>query len=131
VRPSAIVEVLAGGFRNDDARHERSGILEWHETTGARGGEALMRASTNTARTTRRSTSTSALPLLVKPVSWSPTIARQTLLRFTDALAWTWIVGNPDGHARTYSILIAGRELRLAPLYDHAAVRSRRALHSC
>ena len=44
--------------------------------------------------------------------------ARETLLRFTDALAWGWIVGSPDSHAKNYSILIAGRELRLAPLYD-------------
>ena len=47
-----------------------------------------------------------------------PRIARSTLIRFTDALAWSWIIGNPDGHAKNYSILIAGRDLRLAPLYD-------------
>lgn len=45
-------------------------------------------------------------------------IASETVIRFTDALAWSWIVGSPDGHAKNYSILIAGRNLRLAPLYD-------------
>lgn len=50
--------------------------------------------------------------------SMLPPIARDSILRFVDALAWSWIIGSPDGHAKNYSILIAGRELRLAPLYD-------------
>lgn len=50
--------------------------------------------------------------------SMTARVARETTIRFADALAWTWIVGSPDGHAKNYSILISGRDLRLAPLYD-------------
>jgi serine/threonine-protein kinase HipA len=47
-----------------------------------------------------------------------PRVADESVLRFADALAWNWIVGGPDGHATNYSILLAGRALRLAPIYD-------------
>jgi serine/threonine-protein kinase HipA len=50
--------------------------------------------------------------------SMPASVANDDLLRFADALAWSWIIGSPDGHAKNYSILLAGRDLRLAPLYD-------------
>lgn len=38
--------------------------------------------------------------------------------RFALALAWNWIIGGTDAHAKNYSILLAGSTARLAPLYD-------------
>jgi serine/threonine-protein kinase HipA len=41
--------------------------------------------------------------------------------RFLDALAFNWMVGGSDAHAKNYSLLLAGRRVRLAPLYDIAS----------
>jgi serine/threonine-protein kinase HipA len=38
--------------------------------------------------------------------------------RFVDALAWNWIIGGTDAHAKNYSLLLSGRSVRLARLYD-------------
>lgn len=40
---------------------------------------------------------------------------------FVDALILNWIIGAPDAHAKNYSVLLAGRQIRLAPLYDVAS----------
>jgi serine/threonine-protein kinase HipA len=47
--------------------------------------------------------------------------ATDELDRFLDALAFNWIVGGSDAHAKNYSLLLAGRRVRLAPLYDIAS----------
>jgi serine/threonine-protein kinase HipA len=49
------------------------------------------------------------------------TTAVETVERFVDALAFNWIVGGSDAHAKNYSLLLAGRQVRLAPLYDIAS----------
>lgn len=41
--------------------------------------------------------------------------------RFVDALAFNWIIAGTDAHAKSYSLLLAGRQVRLAPLYDVAS----------
>jgi serine/threonine-protein kinase HipA len=41
--------------------------------------------------------------------------------RFVDALAFNWIIGGTDAHAKNYSVLLAGKQVRLAPLYDIAS----------
>jgi serine/threonine-protein kinase HipA len=41
---------------------------------------------------------------------------------FLDAIALNWIIGGTDAHAKNYSILIAARRVRLAPLYDIISV---------
>ncbi len=52
--------------------------------------------------------------------SGEPTEDVQT---FIDAIAYNWLVGGTDAHAKNYSILIgAGGRVRLAPLYDVASV---------
>jgi serine/threonine-protein kinase HipA len=38
--------------------------------------------------------------------------------RFTDALIFNWVIGGTDAHAKNYSLLLSGRQIRLAPLYD-------------
>ena len=40
--------------------------------------------------------------------------------RFSDAILYNYITGSPDGHAKNFSLLFAGRQVRLAPLYDLA-----------
>ncbi|SCE88889.1 serine/threonine-protein kinase HipA [Micromonospora viridifaciens] len=42
--------------------------------------------------------------------------------RFVDALAFNWLVAGTDAHGKNYSILLAGGQVRLAPLYDLASV---------
>lgn len=51
-----------------------------------------------------------------------PSVADDSVRRFVDALAWNWIIGGTDAHAKNYSLLIAGGDVRLAPLYDIASV---------
>jgi serine/threonine-protein kinase HipA len=50
-----------------------------------------------------------------------PRIADTAVARFADALIWNWVVGGTDGHAKNYSLLLAGDQVRLAPLYDIAS----------
>lgn len=48
----------------------------------------------------------------------APERARWAIERFRDALIVSWLISAPDGHAKNYSVLLAGRQVRLAPLYD-------------
>ena len=41
--------------------------------------------------------------------------------RFLDALAYNWLVLATEGHAKNYSLLLSGHQVRLAPLYDVAS----------
>ena len=45
-------------------------------------------------------------------------VAEASVRRFADALIWNWIIAGTDAHAKNYSLLLAGRQVRLAPLYD-------------
>jgi serine/threonine-protein kinase HipA len=51
----------------------------------------------------------------------SPRISDGAVARFFDALAWNWLIGGTDGHAKNYSLLLADGQVRLAPLYDIAS----------
>jgi serine/threonine-protein kinase HipA len=51
----------------------------------------------------------------------SPQIAEEAVWRFADALIWNWLIGGTDAHAKNYSLLLAGDQARLAPLYDVAS----------
>jgi len=51
----------------------------------------------------------------------APLIADTAVGRFIDALIWNWIIAGTDAHAKNTSILLAGREVRLAPMYDIAS----------
>ena len=53
--------------------------------------------------------------------SMAPRSIEESTLRFLDALAWNWIIGGTDAHAKNYALLLAGDEVRLAPLYDIAS----------
>jgi serine/threonine-protein kinase HipA len=50
-----------------------------------------------------------------------PRVAEDAVSRFCDALIWNWLVAGTDGHAKNYSFLLAGDQVRLAPLYDIAS----------
>jgi serine/threonine-protein kinase HipA len=47
--------------------------------------------------------------------------ARADVARFVDALAFNWLIAGTDAHAKNYSVLLTGNEVRLAPLYDVAS----------
>jgi serine/threonine-protein kinase HipA len=51
----------------------------------------------------------------------SPRHAEDAVWRFVDALAWNWLIGGTDAHAKNYSLLLASGQVRLAPLYDVAS----------
>jgi serine/threonine-protein kinase HipA len=41
--------------------------------------------------------------------------------QFARALAFNWLIAGTDAHAKNYSLLLAGGQVRLAPLYDIAS----------
>jgi serine/threonine-protein kinase HipA len=43
------------------------------------------------------------------------------LQRFAEALVFNWAIVGTDAHAKNYSLLLAGTDARLAPLYDIAS----------
>lgn len=48
---------------------------------------------------------------------------REDVQTFIDAVAFNWLIGGTDAHAKNYSILIgSGGRTRLAPLYDLASI---------
>jgi serine/threonine-protein kinase HipA len=47
--------------------------------------------------------------------------ADRAVARFVDAMAWNWLIGGTDAHAKNYSLLLADGQVRLAPLYDVAS----------
>jgi len=48
-------------------------------------------------------------------------VGENAIWRFADALAWNWIIGGTDAHSKNYSLLLAGRDVRFAPIYDVAS----------
>ena len=42
-------------------------------------------------------------------------------LRFFDALAYNWLIGATDAHAKNFGLVLAGPEVTLAPIYDTAS----------
>jgi serine/threonine-protein kinase HipA len=50
-----------------------------------------------------------------------PRTGEDAVRRFADALIWNWLIGGTDAHAKNYSVLLAGDQARLAPLYDIAS----------
>lgn len=57
---------------------------------------------------------------LIRTVSTSPHTDAQS---FVDAVAFNWIIGGTDAHAKNYSLLIGSEgRARLAPLYDIASI---------
>ncbi len=47
--------------------------------------------------------------------------AADAVSRFVDALVFNWVIAGTDAHAKNYSILLAGPQVRFAPLYDIAS----------
>jgi serine/threonine-protein kinase HipA len=45
-------------------------------------------------------------------------VAAVAVAEFVDALAFNWLIGGTDAHAKNYSLLLSGRQVRFAPLYD-------------
>lgn len=53
--------------------------------------------------------------------SMPPAAASDAVSRFADALIWNWLIAGTDAHAKNYSLLLSGADVRLAPLYDIAS----------
>ena len=51
----------------------------------------------------------------------TPQAGEEAVHRFADALIWNWLIAGTDAHAKNYSVLLAGNQVRLAPLYDIAS----------
>ncbi len=47
-----------------------------------------------------------------------PMEAASAIKTFIQALAYAWVIGGTDAHAKNYAMLLSGSNLRLAPLYD-------------
>lgn len=60
-----------------------------------------------------------AMATVLRDFSSAPEEDLDTLLT---ALALNWVIGGTDAHAKNFSLLIAARQVRLAPLYDIASV---------
>ena len=45
----------------------------------------------------------------------APQEAQKAIRRFLDALLWNWIIVGTDAHAKNYSLLLHGGQVRLAP----------------
>jgi serine/threonine-protein kinase HipA len=58
---------------------------------------------------------------LLRRVIVPAAVAEMEVRRFVDALAFNWLIAGTDAHAKNYSLLIAPRQIRLAPLYDVAS----------
>jgi serine/threonine-protein kinase HipA len=60
-----------------------------------------------------------AMAAVLREFSSAPDEDLKTLL---SALALNWVIGGTDAHAKNFSLLIATRQVRLAPLYDIASI---------
>jgi serine/threonine-protein kinase HipA len=60
---------------------------------------------------------------IVEILRESSSVPKEDVRTFLDAIAFNWLIGGTDAHAKNYSILIgAGGRVRLAPLYDVASI---------
>src|SRR5699024_7155028 len=50
------------------------------------------------------------------------TDARADMALLRDALAYNWLILGTDAHAKNYSLVLRGQQVRLAPLYDIASL---------
>jgi len=44
----------------------------------------------------------------------APRVAQAAVWAFVDALAWNWLIVGTDAHAKNYSLLLVGSQVRLA-----------------
>lgn len=58
-----------------------------------------------------------------------PAAGRGAVDVFVDALAFNWLIGGSDAHAKNYSLLLAPGTVRLAPLYDLASALAYDEIH--
>lgn len=64
----------------------------------------------------------SAVDLIATLRRFGPPSAREeNVSRFVDGLLFNYLIGAPDAHAKNYSVLLVGDDVRLAPLYDVAS----------
>jgi serine/threonine-protein kinase HipA len=57
--------------------------------------------------------------LFRRVMPWQEAVDNTMIL--LDALIWNWIIAGTDGHAKNYSLLLMGDQIRFAPFYDVAS----------
>lgn len=58
-------------------------------------------------------------PSQVSDLLWAESSdSHRDVRRFRDALIYNWAIAAPDAHAKNYSVLLEGRGVDLAPMYD-------------
>ncbi len=50
-----------------------------------------------------------------------PQEAEDNTMILLDALVWNWVIAGTDAHAKNYSLMLMGNQIRLAPFYDVAS----------
>ena len=63
--------------------------------------------------------SLSQVAALLRRHSTSPV---EDIADLVDAVAYQWVIGAPDGHAKNFSLLLDRSQVRLAPMYDVCSV---------
>jgi serine/threonine-protein kinase HipA len=59
---------------------------------------------------------------IVELLRASSTDREADVATFAEALGFNWLIGGTDAHAKNYSLLLGGPQVRLAPLYDVASI---------
>jgi serine/threonine-protein kinase HipA len=59
---------------------------------------------------------------IVELLRASSTDREDDVATFAEALGFNWLIGGTDAHAKNYSLLLGGPQVRLAPLYDVASI---------
>lgn len=59
---------------------------------------------------------------IVELLRASSTDREADVATFAEALGFNWLIGGTDAHAKNYSLLLSGPQVRLAPLYDVASI---------
>jgi serine/threonine-protein kinase HipA len=105
---------IAIAVRRFDRPQARNGVIErWHQVDlcQAAGVPPSLKYEA------RGGPSAETIARLLRRVSTAPDV---DIRRFSDGLLFNYLSGSPDGHAKNFSLLLVGTQVRLAPLYDLA-----------
>jgi len=111
LRPGGEVAVAVRRF---DRPQDRNGTIErWHQVDLCQ----AIGVPPSRKYEARGGPSAETLARVLRRVSTAP---EADVRRFSDALLFNYLSGSPDGHAKNFSLLLVGTQVRLAPLYDLA-----------
>lgn len=111
LRPDGEIAVAVRRF--DRPQNARGDVERWHQVDLCQAIGVLPSRKYEA----RGGPSARTLAGLLRRVSTAP---ETDVRRFSDALLFNYLSGSPDGHAKNFSLLLVGTQVRLAPLYDLA-----------